>query len=456
MPAEALARNPGDGSHREADPLTVPRGSDFPARGDGLGVDVAAGSRASVARLDSGDAAWPKRGLGWAVLVWAAVSALLVVASYRQLAGTGGFWDDRLTLGAEHSLGAWWSGGLLLIAGLLAVACGETVKAAALAEAERKRLARAFRVVGFWLVVLCIDEWASLHERYDWSDIAIPRELRLPPIAVVMAATVFWAAWTVWRQRGRLGAGWSMFLVTAGFGIMGSVYIIELAEHAYEWPAAWQPARLAIEEGQELTGMGVVLFAIAWKWMTMTGGHEARVASLASAARLVGIGLLCVAPLLILLQYLMPLEGKWARMGVPGKVVTPMLLLVAAAVAWFTALRAERLRGVWFVVAAVMLLGSVESMTSMKRWYFDVPINTMRKDFDLIALGTAMLILGTLTRNRAWWVAGLVAAGMNLVGFVAFKNPVMQGVATLGAVVLLFAVVLTVNDRIPRASPAGR
>ncbi|MEM8782924.1 MAG: hypothetical protein AAGE65_08705 [Planctomycetota bacterium] len=378
---------------------------------------------------------------------WAVVCGVLIAASYRQLAGIGGFWDDRLTLGAEHSLGAWWSGGLLLTAGLLALATAEATRSLPAEPAARRRLARAFRVLGFWLAVLCIDEWASLHERYDWSDIVIPRELRLPPIALAMAATVGWAFWTMWRQRGALGSGLATFLIAAGFGSMGSIYGIELAEHAVVWPEGWRPARLAFEEGLELFGMGLVLFAVAWHWIGQASTPARRADTVARAAVVAGVGLLCVAPLLILLQHLMPLEGKWARMGVPGKAVPPMLLLVAAATAWFAFLRGGEGRRIWLVAAIVALLACVEAMTSLSAWFVEVPVNRMRMDFVLLAAGVGIAAIGLIAKRGLWVAAGLVAVALNAIGFVAFKNPVMQLAATLGAGVLLAALAWSATAR---------
>ncbi|MEM1444948.1 MAG: hypothetical protein AAGF84_02745 [Planctomycetota bacterium] len=402
-----------------------------------------------------------KRGLFVSIGIWAVVCAILIAASYRQLGGFGGFWDDRLTLGSEHEFGAWWSGGLLLIAGLLAVATGEAVKSAAAEAAVRRKLTWAFRILGLWLAALCIDEWASLHERYDWSDIVIPRELRLPPIALAMAVTLAWSLWTMWQHRPTLGSGrnaWlPTFLIAAGFGCMGSVYAIELAEHAFTWPESWRPARLAVEEGQELLGMGLVLFAVAWHWLGQASTRDSRGESIRRAAVPLAVGLMGIAPLLIVLQHLMPLEGKWARMGVPGKAVPAMLVMLACAVAWFTYLRGRRPRWVWLATAVVLLVTGFETMTAFQRWFFEIPINKMRTDLVMLVIGTAIFGLGLAMRSRVWIIAGLVAVALNLVNFAVFKNPIMQLNATLGAFAILTAVVMVARPSIsePEPAPAG-
>ncbi|MEM7577350.1 MAG: hypothetical protein AAF328_07720 [Planctomycetota bacterium] len=398
-------------------------------------------------------------GIYLAIAVWAVVSGILVVASYRQLGGFGGFWDDRLTLGSEHETGAWWSGGLLLMAGLLAVAAGEAMKTLAVQTNVRKALSWAFRIFGVWLTILCIDEWASLHERYDWSDIIIPRELRLPPIALVMAVTSAWALWTMWRHRAALGSGPSAwlptFMIAAGFGTMGSVYAIELAEHAITWPESWRPARLAFEEGLELLGMGMVLFALAWHWTGQADTRAARGETVRRAAVRIAVGLMCVAPLLILLQHLMPLQGKWARMGVPGKAVPPMLLMIACAVAWFAYLRGGRPRWLWLLATAILLVTCFEAMAALQRWFFDIPMNKMRTDFAMIAAGGALALLGVASRSRLWIAAGLVAVSLNLINFVTFKNPIMQLNAALGAFAILAAIVIAAKPLPSAPKPAS-
>ncbi len=373
----------------------------------------------------------------------------LIVSSYLQLAGSAMPWPAWVTLGSEMTLGAWWSSGLLLLAGMVALALASTARDQGLPG----RL--AFLGLGVVLVALSLDEIASLHERYDWSEIAIPRLLRLPPIALLIALTLAYALWQFWKHRGTYGSLWWLGLI-AGFGAMGSIYAFELMEHELHWPESWLPARMAFEEGVELLGMGLLLVALMRVRLSLSHGDERGQAD-REGAWAAGLLIAAVAPLLIVLHHLMPLEGKWQHMGWPGLAAPSLLLLVTAFAAYAGAGLKSEHRWAWFAAAAVLLLGSLETTMATKGLLFDVPVDRFRPDLTFVGIGLAVTMLGLLSRRRSWWVVGAAVVAINLVGLAIYKTPIAQfkAAASAGLLLALMAQPGTVRQAVASRLPGG-
>jgi hypothetical protein len=181
--------------------------------------------------------------------------------------------------------------------------------------------------------------------------------------------------------------------------------------------------------------------ATLWHLRATTPMHR-RLSVAAGGARL-GVGLVLLAPALILLEYLVPSSGRWATAGMPGKSVAAALLLLAAAVAWTVARleRSRRARISGIAIPAVLLLASVESFVSLLRWFVDVPVSPVRMDFTVAAAGGLILLLGVLRRSRSWSVAGGVAVLLSIPGWLVYKSPVMQLLTTVAAAGLLLAAI---------------
>ena len=140
-----------------------------------------------------------------------------------------------LGMGGETNLGAWWSGMLFLLAGVLALECA----ADAPRSAEEKRgwgvLAAAFALLSF-------DEVASLHEF-----LSARSDLYLVPLGVLGFGLVAYGLASLRRAHVPLGA-----LIFA-FVLLATVPAQELLQQTREWNNAWiYGVRAFVEEGTEV------------------------------------------------------------------------------------------------------------------------------------------------------------------------------------------------------------
>lgn len=192
----------------------------------------------------------------WFWLLAIDIGLVLITASNRYLpalgdhplfggGGGGSGWRllEPFNLVREANPAAWWSGLVLAVGGLLAC------------DLFRRKAAPAGWVWGALsavLVGLSADELASLHERVDtpggWKPIALGAALAfcVPMLAMLRVAA------------SRSAALW----IGSGFGLFAVVAVMEYFERLVELPPEWVGPRAGLEEGLELAGQFLILFAL--------------------------------------------------------------------------------------------------------------------------------------------------------------------------------------------------
>lgn len=144
-----------------------------------------------------------------------------------------------LELTTENSLGAWWSGTLLLLAGL-------HMTDGSMGNRDRPRLALGWLAIATVMLLLSADEVGSIHERTG---------LRGIPLALPLAGALGFGLLALWSSGQRRQAVW----VAVALAFFASVAWQEYLEDYTQWYLDYEGLRAAIEEGCELLAMIILL-----------------------------------------------------------------------------------------------------------------------------------------------------------------------------------------------------
>lgn len=146
---------------------------------------------------------------------------------------------NHFNLAGEMTFAAWWSGILLLWAGILAYDMSR----------QEDQTQRAWGILALLFVLLSFDEIGSLHER---ASNTISGTIGLQLAAIIGGGAFLYACWLLWQHcQDRKG----IVLLLLGGAMMASAALHEYLEHNVHWPFLIAGARVALEEGSELTGM---------------------------------------------------------------------------------------------------------------------------------------------------------------------------------------------------------
>ena len=163
----------------------------------------------------------------------------------------------RLNLGRENNVAAWWSGMLLLVAGLHAF------DGYFLLRRDKPDGARGWAAISLILVMLSADEIGSIHERAN-SLLHLGIWWSLLPFAMILLSLFGYALVALWRAGEPNGR---IYLIIAGFSMFGMVAVQEWIEHLdhvehLKLTSRWFAAvRQCLEEGSELFGMLILIKA---------------------------------------------------------------------------------------------------------------------------------------------------------------------------------------------------
>src|SRR5690606_39238159 len=193
---------------------------------------------------------YPTLARRWFALL-AIVSVSLVIVTFASYAFQGAGPATRILflvgLGGETSIGAWWSGMLLLLASVVAfdgfLNCEKP-------RAER----RAWLALAVALFMLSFDEVASLHEFLANTG----RTFLIPP-ALIGAGLVGYSVYQLNRSR----VGWRIVgAILAAFGLLATIPVQEVVQHSVVWddPVIYV-MRAFIADGIELGAMLLLIFA---------------------------------------------------------------------------------------------------------------------------------------------------------------------------------------------------
>jgi hypothetical protein len=297
----------------------------------------------------------------WWVWVWGLNSLCLGAAYSVKADWTGNKYVRKLAPNWEYTIGNWWSGMLLLSFAVI------TAMAAFNATTGKPRLRWALSVLSLLALGLSLDEMGSLHERA--SDIGpLPGDWNFILCALIFVVIATWALWVLWCERKSCGTFWLRVLI--GLGCLAVVEPLERIEHIYPWPAALVPASVVLEEGLEMLGSTLLLWAgvvLIRKW-----SDEGRWRIGDGSAGLVRAGHFIAAatiPLVYLRQYLqvagtLDLHSR----GDFGAVPAVMLFAFAA---WACVLRIQtgsRIRFLWGMLAGLSALLSIELSCNLISW----------------------------------------------------------------------------------------
>jgi hypothetical protein len=188
----------------------------------------------------------PRTGCFWMLV---AVSAVLVVTTLIFRFRTPWFlWLAPLNLTEENVAAAWFSGMLLLLGSLQAADGYFRLRH------THFRAALAWWVIAGMLMVLSLDEIASLHERIElWKTGPI---LSFVPFLLVLLGGCAWSFVQLWltpSERPKVTG------LVVGFGLLVSVGGQEILERISHLPWYIRPFRFALEEGSELLAMLILI-----------------------------------------------------------------------------------------------------------------------------------------------------------------------------------------------------
>lgn len=160
-------------------------------------------------------------------------------------------WLAPLDLSHENDTAAWFSGMLLLLAAV------EAMDGFRRLWSTDAKTALAWLLIAGMLVALSADEISSLHERIE--DLSPGPILSFVPFAIGLAGASVWAFWQLWRtpSERRLVPG-----LVLGFAVLFSVAGQEILERVVMLPWYARPFRWAFEEGWELAGMLILIYAM--------------------------------------------------------------------------------------------------------------------------------------------------------------------------------------------------
>lgn len=181
--------------------------------------------------------------LAWAVVFFLAVDILLVVVTGLAATGASGRIVNQLNLGLENNAAVWWSSATLLLAALLFFD----------SAFRHPRHRTAIVAIAFLLAILSFDEMGSLHERIFtgsyWSYV---------PYGLAGGLLFLFAFWRLYRDESTRSISLLLFI---GFSCFGSVVAQEFFEHNVDWPQWALGLRVGVEEGSELLGILLCLYA---------------------------------------------------------------------------------------------------------------------------------------------------------------------------------------------------
>lgn len=347
----------------------------------------------------------------------------------------------------EMNLAAWWSGASLFALGMLAYEdcfSGET------------KLRRALLPLALFFAFLSFDEIGSLHERL----VALQYNSGMALATAALAIIPLCAAAATLRRAETRRTG---VLLCVGVGLIASVAIQEMLEHAVDWgshPHGLAALRGVFEEGSELLATLAFFGAmVALRGNRGGNGLAAIVADLRRARFvapliLAGLALHLAACLLVL-----PGLDDIPRRGNPGIWYPVVLNLFLFALAYWTARNGAGYRRVVWCVAAIGFL--LASATLMGNLMILVPGLTMTPD-----LPTRLLPLYAWQALFAAWalrdrgvrpftiVAGLAGAAVLALLHLRFADDVGTVLVFYGAFVCGCALALRASFSISRTTRA--
>lgn len=144
-----------------------------------------------------------------------------------------------LELTGENSVGAWWSGMLLLLAAV-------HMTDGFMGNRERPRIALGWLAVASVMLLLSADEVGSVHERAG---------LRGIPFAMPLAAALGFGLLALWSSGQRRPAVWIAVALVFFASVAGQEYL----EDYTKWYGDRGGMRAALEEGCELVAMIILL-----------------------------------------------------------------------------------------------------------------------------------------------------------------------------------------------------
>ncbi len=261
----------------------------------------------------------------------------------------------------EYTLGNWWSGMLLLgFAVLAAMAASNT-------QTDQPRQRCALSGLSLLSLGLSLDELGSLHERAN--DLGpLPDDWNFILCALIFAIVLTWALWLLWREQKSCGPFWLRVLM--GFGCLAMVEPMERYEHIHPWPTVLVPASVVLEEGFEILGSSLLLWAgigLFRKWSA-----DGRWRTEGGPAGLIWIGHFMIAvtvPLVCLRHYLQSIGRlDLHTRGDFGAVPAVSLFALAA---WACVLRMKpgsHTRFLWGMLAGSCTLLSIELGCNLISW----------------------------------------------------------------------------------------
>jgi hypothetical protein len=248
------------------------------------------------------------------------------------------FW---IGLAGENSVGAWWSGMLLLLAAFLAFDGFSNEHKAPL---ER----RGWLALSGVLLILSFDEIGSLHEYLTNKSLA-----HIGVLALFLIVLNGYALIALYRGGARPR---TMVLLLAAFALLGTVPIQEYIQHSREWPdPLLYGVRAAIEEGAEIAALLILVAATrdnAYRLVEQPA--RAPFTAAASYRRPMLLGAAILLPVLVAATFLLPYPAGPADWLASSLYFACALLVVRQL--------AERARPVgprtlwllaWFLVASV-------------------------------------------------------------------------------------------------------
>lgn len=170
-----------------------------------------------------------------------------------------------MNLGVENNVAAWWSGMLLLIAGLHAF------------DGSRRQHGSQPTLVFAWLVISAVlfffslDEVGSVHERVGLlaNDLGFSEWLPLGALAALLGSASLYALYQMWNVPPERKTASLLF---CGFVFLASVAPQEFIEHRVHFSTAEaRAARLGIEEGSELIGILLIMRATMTNTIGLSG-----------------------------------------------------------------------------------------------------------------------------------------------------------------------------------------
>lgn len=225
------------------------------------------------------------------------------------------FW---LGLGGEQNIGAWWSGMLLVVAAFLVF---DGFFDAAKPVEER----RGWLALGFALLLLSLDEVASLHEylsRLSFTYLGL--------LGVVGLALASYGMARLYRARVTRRT-WNSLLLA--FGLLATVPIHELFQEQLEWnnPLIYG-IRAFLEEGTEILAMLIFVSVGRANAATLWRSSRDFLFSLVHRRQLVSLTALALWPCVVAATFVMPRPGAAHWLAATLCVACAMLAARGAAV----------------------------------------------------------------------------------------------------------------------------